>query len=366
MEDGEYPEEADAADGEEGYQGRRKGVAVAPEGAGEDFYYFFQYLKYSGKVDADNAVVDNFRVAGEEFKDRFCKESDGEAEDGCDGTSGEHGFLCDEEGTFEVPGAEALTYEGGGGLSESVDYGIYVDFNDEGSGRGGHDFRSQAVDGHLDDHIGDGKYHALKTGRKADTDDSSKRSAIKGKGQFERWDFFFSCNDDEEYGGVHCVGKDSRPYNTCNPPSHHDSCIVQRAIDDGGEHEGIERRLAVPYSTEERGFEVIKRKERQCDKVNVEVESGIIGYGRRDAHDRNEGLHGKFAYEGEESTYQEGKGNGGPHDVSHGFPIFGTYGLGHDDVGAHGKTEEKGNEDGYDRRIISHCRHGIGAYKVSQ
>ena len=168
---GVQPGDADAADTDQDDDSRRQGIAIAAQGSGDDVDDAIEVERPGYVKEALRPQGDDVRVAVEQADEFRRKEEDRHGDGQEERRFNAKGDFGDAEAAAQVAGAVVLADEGRRRLAEAVDETIDIAFDDEGRSRRSHGFRPQTVQGRLDEDIGQGKDHALDTGRQADADD---------------------------------------------------------------------------------------------------------------------------------------------------------------------------------------------------
>ena len=173
----EYPVEADAADANHGDEGGHERDAKAAQITGHVLVEHAKGVRREDRAHADITDRDDVGVAVEQCQDLAPQTDD-------DDNRGERNDAAFDQADLERLGAAVnlacavvLSHKGGASLAKAVEQVVAHVLQAHGGARCGHDFGAQAVDGGLDDDVGNGKDGALNTGGQADLND-----ALEGNG----------------------------------------------------------------------------------------------------------------------------------------------------------------------------------------
>ena len=154
-----------------------------------------------------------------------------------------------------------MSHKGGAGLAKAVEQ-VVAHILQAHSGAGcRHDLGAQAVDGGLDNDVGDGKDGALDAGGQAYSDDALEGDGVDG--QVARGD----TNDgvgleqaDKERDGADGVGDGGGDGDARDAPVEYgDKDEVQANVEDGGHGKRLQRHAGDTDGAEDRGLKVVEQ-----------------------------------------------------------------------------------------------------------
>lgn len=148
------PEDTGAADADQDDDSRRQGIAIAPQGAGNDIDDTVDIERAADEKEPGHAEGDDVGVTIEQANQRRRKVQDRNGHDSKEGRFYDEGHFGDAEAAAQVAGAVVLADKGRRSLTEAVDEAIDVEFDDDSRCRSRHGSGAEAVDGRLDEDIG--------------------------------------------------------------------------------------------------------------------------------------------------------------------------------------------------------------------
>ena len=173
----EYPIEADAADTDHGDEGRHERDAKAAQVTGHVFVEHAKGVCREDRAHADIADRDDVGIAVKERQDLAPQTDDDDDGGECNDAAFDQADLERLGATVDLARAVVLSHKGSASLAKAVEQVVTHILQAHGSAGCRHDLGAQAVDGGLDDDVGDGKDGALDAGGQADLND-----ALEGDG----------------------------------------------------------------------------------------------------------------------------------------------------------------------------------------
>ena len=173
----EYPIEANTADADHGDEGGHERDAKAAQVAGHVFVEHAKGVCREDRAHADIADRDDAGIAVKERQDLAPQTDDDDDGGERDDTAFDQADLERLGAAVDLAGTVVLSHKGGASLAKAVEQVVAHVLQTHGSAGCRHDLGAQAVDGGLDDDVGDGKDSALDAGGQPDFDD-----ALEGDG----------------------------------------------------------------------------------------------------------------------------------------------------------------------------------------
>lgn len=365
---GVQPGDADAADTDQDDDSRRQGIAIAAQGSGDDVDDAIEVERPGDVKEALRPQGDDVRVAVEQADEFRRKEEDRHGDDQEERRFDAKGDFGDAEAAAQVAGAIVLANEGRRRLAEAVDETVDIVFDDEGRSRRCHGFRPQAVQGRLDEDVGQGKDHALDAGRQADV--NNVMQFFPGKAQvvaFQADAVRRPAQQDQEDERIDGKGHNRRPDDAGQAEiKDQDRQQVEDDIDEIGCDQAVQRRPAIAAAAEDGRLEVIQRQKRQAQQEDAQILFGHIVDVWRHFQDPEGRIDDEFADDSQHQAQAEGHQNSRLDRPFHLVVATGTEILGNGDVGPQGNPHEQRHQKADDRHIVANSSHGALADEASQ
>ena len=232
------------------------------------------------------AEVDGLGIVVEDADELGGKGVGDDADDLC----GDNGAKDAEEDAFADPvvlfGPQILTHEGGQGHGEAGDGQKGEAFDLGVGGAAGHGGFAEAVDVALDHQIGHGDDGILDTGRQAEPDDALEAFPMETDLlQPQPVGFSDPHQTDTAQQRADALGNgggDGRRTDTETQTRYQHQ--IQHHIDAGGDHQIVQRMLAVAHRVEDAHEDVVHNGEDGAAEIIAEIGDGFRQYLRRSTH----------------------------------------------------------------------------------
>ena len=165
---GEDPDHADDADAEDGDDRGDQCIAHALQRAGENLDGDVGDEDRHHELGDGNALADNLRIACEDLDEKAPPDVNSAGEHQIENRRDQHGLACAAADAVLASGAVVLTHQRRGGKAQGVDDHPVDGVDLPPDGPGGDGVRAEAVDGGLNQHIGEGIHQRPQRSRDAD------------------------------------------------------------------------------------------------------------------------------------------------------------------------------------------------------
>ena len=364
---GVYPGDSDSADSDEGDDGRDEGVSVAAEAAGVEVQDGVEPFEADYTVEPDFAVGDYGIVGGEEVKEWVGKEEyEGDKDYGEDG-----GLSKADAGGFpaagKLAGTVVLTYHGGIHLRHGVHHEVDKYFNVVPGGGSGHDVRAQAVKCCLDYEVGQAEYNALKSGRKADFEDSSNNVSVHGElVKVHVKHAVRAMKSPEKEQGTDQVGHNGADSDsTGSPMKDEKDDQVEKNLADAAQGESQKRCPGIADGAEYGGFKVIQKEEWLFQEQDAQIDFRDVHNFCGNLKPQQHGPCGHFPYKCERQSAEEGHGNRSMHSVPHFIRLILSDKSGQHHISPNRKPDKQAEKCGDERSTSTYGRHGLFIHKAA-
>ena len=280
-----------------------------------------------------------------------------------------------EEEAAQVDGATArvearavvLRHKGHGGLHKGRDDEVAVDLEGDGGGRSGDGGSAEAVDGTLDEDVGEGEDHALQAGGKAYLHNLAQLRAPHLHGTQVEADVAFLVGQNPYYtAGRHKVGADGGDGHAVHAHiAHQHKEEVEDDVHHAADAQPVEGPFGVAGRPQDGVAEVVDHHRGEAQSVDAQVLGGVVedvggGVERlKDGacHRHSQHQQGKAADEGDEGR----RGHGAP-DVA---AVALAYARGDDDVGAHRDADEEVHQQRDDGAVGTDGGKGVRTHELT-
>ena len=199
-----------------------------------------------------------------------------------------------------------LSHKGGASLAKAVEQVIAHVLQAHSGARCRHDLGAQAVDGGLDDDVGDGKDSALDAGGQADLDDALEGDGVDSQVAWGDADDGVGLEQaDKERSGADGVGDGGGDGDARDAPvKYGDKDEVQANVEDGGHGKRLQRHAGDADGAEDRGLKVVEQNRGHAQQKDAQVERserhGLGGNVERGEH----GLGKDLAQRDDDKTHE--------------------------------------------------------------
>ncbi len=359
----EHPHQAHTADPEDREQGRDQGDPEAPEVAGEAFV---EDTEDVSREDDHHSPVPVFNDLGTAVEDGQQAAAAGKHQG-----NGQHrgkdafgdGHTEDLPAAVELPGAVVLGYEGGACLGEGIQDVVTEDLDVERRTAGGHDHGAEAVDGSLDDDVGNGEHRALETGGQADAQDPGCNGPAGVQVMQGQPDGFVGFQEDRQQDqGADDIGDHRGNGHSCHGEMHNNhEEEIEDHVDDTRYRQGQQRGLCLADAAEDRGLEVVEEDGGHPGEVDAHVLQGMGVHVGGDVHEGETRPDHRFTDQRGGQSAGDGQQQGGLDRLFDGFRFPLPHRLGYDHIGTQGNAHEEIHEQADDGTVRTDSSHGFSA-----
>ena len=238
-------------------------------------------------------------------------------------------------------------------------------------GRGGaarHRQGAEGVDGGLDQHVRDGKDHALDAGGQAHPDDLQQDGAadphlfgvqlVAGAGLHQ-------AAHHQEGGQVLGNGSGQGHARHIHMKGHHEK-DVQAGVGDAGGGEEEQGPLGVADSPQDARAKVVDHHGGHPQKDDAHIEDRLVQQVGRGVHPAQKGRQQGDACDDQECAAEHRQQQGGVDGVVDPPPVLGAVAACHDHAAPDGQAQKQVDHQAVQRRSGPHRRHGAAAGELSQ
>ena len=257
----EYPIEADAADTDHGDEGGHERDAKAAQVAGHVFIEHAKGVRREDRTHADIADRDDVGIAVEQRQNLAPQADNNDDRGECNDTAFDQADLERLGAAVNLASTVILSHKGGARLAKAVEQVVAHVLQAHGGARCCHDLGAQAVDGGLDDDVGDGKDSALDAGGQADLDDALEGDGVDSQVAWGDADDGVGLEQaDKERSGADGVGDGGGDGDARDAPvKYGDKDEVQANVEDGGHGKRLQRHAGDADGAEDCGFKVVEQ-----------------------------------------------------------------------------------------------------------
>lgn len=337
-------------------------MTESPHNTGENLIRSVENLRAEKNADTDETDGDNIRIIVKESEKRSAEADEGDADDDRHDTAEQKDLLHNLMATHEVAGTVILTDEGNGRLTEGIDDEVTENFDIISRCRSGHDVGAQAVDGRLNNQIGNGEDHTLHAGRQADGQHTLQHVAVNAK--IARYDMknllLRTAEQNEEDNRAECIGDDRCNRNALDiHMADDDEEEVEDDIDAARNGKEDERRFRISLAAENRRLEIIQHIEWHAAEINAEIAKRKRRYFRRNTEQFNNRNGDEIAEQSDDDAADKGHDDGGMNGLIGALRLILSRITGDDDIRTDRDAGEEIDEQADDRSITSDGCHGF-------
>lgn len=273
-EEGVNPEDADAADADQGRERRNQGIAVAAHDVGHDFDKGVDDFSAEDKLQTDDARI-NDRWVGVKDAEQMAAEKQQQRGRNA---GGEQVLEQANPGHFPAAvrkvGTVVLADEGGSGLTEGSDDIVFKNLDVECCRGRCHDGGSKAVDGRLDADVGQGENHSLHAGRNTDAENFFQNFSVDAQiTEADMQRARMTAQNVQHQSGTDAVGNNGCCRGTIDiHMKYNDEKQVQSQVDAACHEQAEQRGSGISLASENRGFKVVEQDYRHADQINSEIQ----------------------------------------------------------------------------------------------
>ena len=255
-----------------------------------------------------------------------------------------------------------LAGEGDHCLGEGVQQAVGDEVEVLAGGHAGDTVGAEAVYGGLDDHVGDGEDHALKTCREADLDNALQIFRHKFQpGRVEPEFILLVHQEVHHHARGETVGQYGGQGHTDDVQMKTDyEEEIQDNIHHAGDGQADEGTGAVPLASQDGGTEIVQHDGRHAQEVDAQVQHGQVHDVLRRAHQVQQGVCHKNTCDQQKSAGGQGHGNDCVNRVADLVTASLPQQVGDHHVRADREPQEKVDHQADDGGVAAHGRHGLG------
>ena len=254
------------------------------------------------------------------------------------------------------------------GLIIGVHHVIGEDFDVVGGARGCHNDLAEAVDGGLDDDVGNGEHRALQSGGQADAQDHPQTAAVHAQVARLKADVLAGAQQAaEQQSRAEGIGHDGRDGHAVDGHMEHgNEEQVQQHVQHAGHRQRHERHTRLADAAEDRRLEVIKQDDRHAHQVDAQIQQRLRKHVVRHMQRAQQGGSGQLAERGDDNAAQQGKHDGGVHGLLHGLAVAAADGVCDDDIRAEGDADEQVDDERDERAVCADGGDGNGLVRAGE
>ena len=365
--DGVHPQNSGSADADKSNRRRNHRDSVTPHRSGKDFVHHVHGLGGKQNRGANIAKMDDRRIRIEEHQNPVPENN----QQRCHG-HGTH-FIQNQRltGDFaaprKIPGTVVLAHEGDRRLGEGVQDVISQYLHVKGRRGARHHIRPQAVDGRLDDQIGNGKDHTLKSRRNADSKDVLQNRTLQAEAPLLQTNSALCpAQVPKQESGADAVGQHRGQRHARHIHLQYDDKEeIQDDVQDAGNHQASQRSSGVPLTPENGCFKIIEHDKNHPHKVDSKI---FYRHGCDDCRRIQQVNHGT-GNNLPDAGNEHPANNRQHHGRVNGFPnpplVLLTGKIRNNHVGTDGHPDKQVYRQRDNRTVASHRRHGVLSRKLT-
>ena len=362
------PSDADAAYAEGRERGGHERDAEAAQIAGHDLIQKRENIGEEHDLQPVVAQRDDLRVVVE----------DGQQEAACqqhqrDGRAERNGVLDQAEvqrfaAAADLARAVVLADERRAGLIVGVHHVIGEDFDVAGGARGCHNDLAEAVDGGLDDDVGNGEHRALQSGGQADAQDHPQTAAVHAQVARLKADVLAGAQQAaEQQSRAEGIGDDGRDGHAVDGHMEHgNEEQIQQHVQHTGHRQRHERHARLTDAAEDRRLEVIKQDDRHTHQVDAQIQQRLRKHVVRHMQRTQQGGRSQLTENGDDDAAQQREYDGRVHGLLHGLAVAAADGVGDDDIRAEGDADEQVDDERDERAVCADGGDGNGLVRTGE